>query len=57
LERNDIQGPDELAQADVLAPWAVTFRYEMDDEPSLQRAATVELVGAIISWASVVAEP
>ncbi len=51
LERNGIEGPPQLAKADELAPWAVEFRYGLDDPPTLDRAAVLQLVSAITAWA------
>jgi len=56
LERNGIEGPPQLAKADELAPWAVEFRYGLEDPPTLDRAATLQLVSAITAWAKGVVE-
>jgi HEPN domain-containing protein len=51
VEENDIEAPDELSEADVLAPWAVEFRYEGDDPPALDRPAALILVERLREWA------
>lgn len=51
LEANDIEAPKAVLDADELSPWAVDFRYETDDEPALDRAATLTLVDEVRRWA------
>jgi HEPN domain-containing protein len=51
VEGNDIQAPEELAEADVLSPWAVEFRYEGDEPPALDRSAALALVEKTRQWA------
>lgn len=51
LERHGIHGPDELAEVDELEPWAVEFRYEIDDAPPLDREAVLVVVSVITAWA------
>jgi HEPN domain-containing protein len=58
VDDSAIAGPPELARADELSPWAVEFRYELDDEPELDRRDALRVVTAIVDWAAVeVAEP
>jgi HEPN domain len=51
VEENEIEAPNELAEADVLSPWAVEFRYEGEEPPALDRSAALALVGQIRMWA------
>ncbi len=51
VEANEIEAPDELAEADVLSPWAVEFRYEGEEPPPLDRSAALALVGQVRTWA------
>lgn len=55
LEANTISGPPELARAAELSPWAVEFRYETDDEPTLDRGDALRVVEAVLGWATQVA--
>jgi HEPN domain-containing protein len=52
VETHDIEGPAALSEADVLAPWAVDFRYETESEPALDRPAALVLVEELIAWAA-----
>jgi HEPN domain-containing protein len=52
LEANGIDAPTAVLEADELSPWAVDFRYETDDEPPLDRAATLVLVEEVRRWAA-----
>jgi HEPN domain-containing protein len=51
VEENKIEAPEELSEADVLAPWAVEFRYEGDEPPALDRSAALKLVEQVRAWA------
>jgi HEPN domain-containing protein len=51
LETNGIEAPPSVREADELSPWAVDFRYESDDEPALDRRATLDLIEEIRRWA------
>jgi HEPN domain-containing protein len=51
VEENDVEGPDELSEADVLSPWAVEFRYEGEEPPALDRPAALRLVSELRTWA------
>ncbi len=51
VEENEIEAPAELSEADVLSPWAVEFRYEGEESPTLDRDAALALVGRLRSWA------
>jgi hypothetical protein len=51
VEENEIEAPEELSEADVLSPWAVEFRYEGDEPPTLDRAAALRLVEQVRVWA------
>lgn len=51
VEENEIGAPEGLAEADVLSPWAVEFRYEGEDPPALDRSAALTLVEQIRTWA------
>jgi hypothetical protein len=51
VEENGIETPEGLAEADVLSPWAVEFRYEGEEPPALDRSAALTLVGQIRTWA------
>jgi HEPN domain-containing protein len=51
VEANEIEAPDELAETDVLSPWAVEFRYEGEESPPLDRSAALTLVGQVRTWA------
>jgi HEPN domain-containing protein len=50
VEENDIAAPDELSEADVLSPWAVEFRYEGEEPPTLDRSAALVLVEQLRAW-------
>ena len=52
LSADGLHLPEDVAQADVLTPWAAEFRYE--DPPSdeaLDRAAAVRRAATVIEWA------
>ena len=51
LEANGIDAPKAVLEADQLSPWAVDFRYETDDEPPLDRPATLNLIEEVRRWA------
>lgn len=51
VEESEIEAPEELSEADVLSPWAVEFRYEGDEPPSLDRATALTLVEQVRAWA------
>jgi HEPN domain-containing protein len=51
VEDNDITAPEALSEADVLAPWAVEFRYEGEQPPALDRSASLALVEQVHAWA------
>lgn len=51
VEENEIGATEGLTEADVLSPWAVEFRYEGEEPPSLDRSAALTLVGQIRTWA------
>jgi HEPN domain-containing protein len=51
LEENEIDAPSSVADAVELNPWAVEFRYEEDDEPPLDRHATLAFIEGIRRWA------
>ena len=51
VEENEIEAPEELSEADVLSPWAVEFRYEGEEPPSLDRFAALTLVERVRTWA------
>lgn len=51
VEENEIEAPESLAEADVLSPWAVEFRYEGEEPPALDRSAALVLVGQVRAWA------
>jgi HEPN domain-containing protein len=51
VEENDIKGPSELSEADVLSPWAVEFRYEGEEPPALDRPAALALIAELRAWA------
>ncbi len=38
VEENEIEAPEALSGADVLSPWAVEFRYEGEEPPTLDRS-------------------
>lgn len=52
VEANGIDAPTAVLDAGELSPWAVDFRYETDDEPALDRQATLALIEEIRDWAS-----
>ncbi|HKG40500.1 MAG TPA: HEPN domain-containing protein, partial [Conexibacter sp.] len=51
VEANGIDAPAAVLDAGELSPWAVDFRYETDDEPALDRVATLSLIEEIRVWA------
>jgi len=51
VETNEIDAPPAVLDASELSPWAVDFRYETDDEPALDRQATLALIEEIRAWA------
>jgi HEPN domain-containing protein len=51
VEANAIEAPVAVLNAGELSPWAVDFRYETDDEPALDRQATLALIEEIRDWA------
>jgi HEPN domain-containing protein len=51
VEEHDITAPEALAEADVLSPWAIEFRYEGEQPPALDRSASLVLVEQVHSWA------
>jgi len=51
VEANGIDAPAAVLDASELSPWAVDFRYETDDEPALDRHATLALIEEIRAWA------
>jgi HEPN domain-containing protein len=51
VETNGIDAPAAVLDAGELSPWAVDFRYETDDEPALDRQATLALIEEIRAWA------
>lgn len=51
IETNAIDAPASLAEADVLSPWAVDFRYETESEPALDRRAALDLIEELRRWA------
>ncbi len=51
VNNNQIDAPEELAEADVLSPWAVEFRYEGEAPPALDRAGSLVLVEKLRAWA------
>lgn len=52
VESHGIDAPPSLAEADLLSPWAVDFRYETESEPRLDRRAALDLVEHIRRWAT-----
>lgn len=54
VEANAIEAPAAVLNAGELSPWAVDFRYETDDEPALDRHATLVLIDEIRAWARAV---
>jgi hypothetical protein len=56
VEANGIDAPPAVLEASELSPWAVDFRYETDDEPALDRVATLALIEEIRSWATAAVE-
>jgi HEPN domain-containing protein len=56
LEENKIDAPSSVVDAVELNPWAVEFRYEEDDEPPLDRYATLAFIEDIRRWAGAVVE-
>lgn len=53
IETNAIEAPPAVLGAAELSPWAVDFRYETDDEPALDRQATLALIEEIRAWAAI----
>jgi HEPN domain-containing protein len=53
IETNAIEAPPAVLGASELSPWAVDFRYETDDEPALDRQATLVLIEEIRAWAAI----
>ena len=51
IGENKIDATAALEQADTLTDWAVDFRYEGEDPPALDRAATLTLVVQLREWA------
>jgi len=51
LEQHEIDAPASVLDAVELNPWAVEFRYEEDDEPPLDRRATLAFIEEIRAWA------
>ncbi|MFL5816875.1 MAG: HEPN domain-containing protein [Conexibacter sp.] len=51
LEEHEIDAPASVLDAVELNPWAVEFRYEEDDEPPLDRRATLAVIEEIRRWA------
>jgi HEPN domain-containing protein len=51
VEQRDIDAPSELSEADVLSPWAVEFRYEGEEPPTLDRLTALALVETLRTWA------
>ncbi len=51
VEEHDITAPKALAEADVLSPWAIEFRYEGEQPPALDRSASLALVEQVHTWA------
>ncbi|MDO8213542.1 HEPN domain-containing protein [Conexibacter sp. CPCC 206217] len=51
VEAHAIEAPAAVLNAGELSPWAVDFRYETDDEPALNRQATLALIDEIRAWA------
>ncbi len=51
VEEHDITAPEALSEADVLSPWAVEFRYEGEQPPALDRAASLALLEEVHTWA------
>lgn len=51
VEATSIEAPAAVLNAAELSPWAVDFRYETDDEPALDRQATLALIHEIRAWA------
>jgi HEPN domain-containing protein len=56
VETNGIDAPPAVLDASELSPWAVDFRYETDDEPALNRVATLALIEEIRGWAAAAVE-
>lgn len=52
VESHGIDAPTSLAEADVLSPWAVDFRYETESEPPLDRRAALDLIEELGRWAT-----
>jgi len=50
VEENEIEAPEDLSGADVLSPWAVEFRYEGEEPPSLDRSAALTLIEQVRAW-------
>ncbi len=57
LSKHEIEAPSFVADAVELNPWAVEFRYEEDDEPPLDRHATLSFIEDVRRWAGEVVEP
>ncbi len=51
VQENGIEAPQDLSEADVLSPWAVEFRYEGDEPPSLDRSAALARIEQVRTWA------
>lgn len=51
LEEHAIDAPASVLDAVELNPWAVEFRYEEDDEPPIDRRATLAFIEEIRRWA------
>jgi HEPN domain-containing protein len=51
VQENEIEAPQDLSEADVLSPWAVEFRYEGDEPPSLDRTAALAQIEQVRTWA------
>jgi HEPN domain-containing protein len=54
VQESGIDAPPELAEADVLSPWAVDFRYNVP--VALDRAASVALLAKLRAWAQMAVE-
>ncbi len=50
VEENEIEAPEALSEVDVLSPWAVEFRYEGEEPPTLDRSAALALVEQVRAW-------
>jgi HEPN domain-containing protein len=56
LDEHEIEAPSFVADAVELNPWAVEFRYEDDDEPPLDRHATLSFIEDVRRWAGAAVE-